>query len=203
MRMARLLAEMRGPEISPMYDVHESIPHVTLLKGLGTSNISLVRNAMMDIANAQPRFSIAIDRIDVEGGYGSKRNCEHHWVTVQVLGNAPWLRARIKQRSRFTVSDITPLTKLMIKKPAEMPRHIADNYRQQFLLHHQDQMYPVTAVGLCLMKMQNVTLHRGNRIRISDLDQSDITYEEIPFRGITSESDDRIPVSDQWKEAEL
>ncbi|KAJ8065438.1 hypothetical protein OCU04_006123 [Sclerotinia nivalis] len=138
MRMARLLAVMRGPEISPMYDAHESIPNVTLLKGLGTSNISLIRNAMMEIANAQPRFSIAIDRIDIEGGYGSKRNCEYHWATdspevmaihgklIQVLGNLPWL---FKLRSRFTVSDITPLTKLMIKKSAEMPRHIADHYR--------------------------------------------------------------------------
>ncbi|KAG4030483.1 hypothetical protein MFRU_012g02160 [Monilinia fructicola] len=200
-RMTRLRAEMLGPQSIPILTAHQSMPHIMLLKSLGVSSIGLIRKTMMDIANTRSKFRISIDRIESSSDWCGN-NCEQHLVIdapevkemheklIRKLGDVPML---FTHKRRYKVSDRFPREKFVVMKSHKMPRAIAANYEKEFRRHHQHQMDPVTAVGLCLMHMQNVAVYGGNRIRISDMKESDITYQEIPFHGIASESNNAVP----------
>lgn len=185
-RLSRLREGMMGPGFLPIQDSHAPIPSILLLRSLGTSKAVLIRKTLMTIADAQPTFNIAIDTlgkhqelvIDTPELRAMHMKLVQDLAKVRILSHRP-CTLRVKSCEQFRA--------LTAVKPLRMPLELATNYRKEFLHHHQHLMYPVTAVGLCLMKMDHITVYGHNRIRLSELNNcEDFSFDEFPFRGIAS-----------------
>ncbi|KAI9647912.1 hypothetical protein NHQ30_004301 [Ciborinia camelliae] len=198
-RLRNVRKDIYGPRIH-----NNKIPQLEIIRQLGTSNITFIRQTLSKIARKQSRFKIALTSpflVDRSTTF-----------SLHMLAYAPELKS-MRTRIRDVLKDIVTVgnqdknpfygiefstvgayhwpndTKILLKS------HIPAEEGDSWLDHAKEQCHrrlnPVTATGLTLITFNNyyrVKRHdkRGTvlaRVPIKYLLDSEIVYEEYPFEG--------------------
>ncbi|KAJ8063544.1 hypothetical protein OCU04_007416 [Sclerotinia nivalis] len=197
-RLRNLRRDIYAPRIND-----NKIPQLEIIRQLGTSNITFIRESLSNITRTQSGFEIALSN-----PFLVDRSIH---FSLHMLAYAPELKI-MRKRVQNTLKDIVVIDK---KEKISTHEHIfsVGNYHwakdtkilfkssippeegDSWLNHAKQQCYkrlkPVTAIGLTLMIFKRSYHFRGydsrgpiwQTVPVREMLDSEIVYEEFPFQG--------------------